>query len=1802
MHTGQRQDTPHGTEEIRRAPEERFKNREIPERWFSDDAYDENWRAYVGYDPTHLPVEEGPEPGPEQMTRMGIELPAHRSSMICFMLPEDVARAVEEQVRGVVGDEAEPWNKLHVTLCVFDTPPDQDGADLVAEIARKVCAEYGPVSLRFTGIAQFESSDGVFPTVATVTGNGLAALRTDLVRAMEDAGIPVRTEYDLLPHCTLAYLSDQELAISPPTAEWTAEFVDVVTAQDALRGAQSGGWPQPVCVVCGAPAGAEQPCSACQRHHRRILEMRPELSVERAWEVLHKIHKDVGEKLEREQSGRTAQELDACVCGHGRSVHRDGRGLCFQCYDASDHGLLPYCQRFRWSREAQASGDWWGGASYQQQLDYLKQHPKTRKKPTKGKDPREEKAEPGTIEPAPSVVKVTQADVEGWHKDMRQMTKLYKELVAAIPEPAAVWRMEPEERAEYERKEQEVGKQYLAVSQQLGTFTKKLREWARNVVGTEDSHLAGEVRAKAHMVGHAVYRMVPDKWAGTGELRTPNFSEMRQKWKPALAQEQEHVREALRAVETYVAEKGGELERPPVVERFEQDGVQFEIAGPGRTPELTEQARAVAQRVGDVRRKLDKSGLGKLMEGLTIRVTADPAEANLGHAAATYDKSQDVVRMLPGTFEFATSPDDWDGNLIHELGHRLYFRMMTDQAVQGWRDELSEMAGAITEDSIQDFVDRYLRPAAEKREFWWYEEDAIKAQAAESGDPVAIALSGHLPSYEAAASPEGAAEHFKKFLLDERVYEEPISEYAKTNAEEAFAEAIRIYVNGPKGEGKFMGDARLGPRTRAILQRVVETSGMRLSAEQRLLAALGIEADWFDDLPYQKQVQYKKEHPKSKKQPGTSKKPSGKSLEEGKPEAPGPKGPSKSPVLAPDAPLDRPPPGQEIDVKPLPPGVDLDDFKLRVDGEQATEVAAALREGIERAADLCQISPPICTENLGIERKDMPQLAPDVIEKFIGSLKAKGIGVEDGTEHVGRLKATQKEIDAGKVTGMVEAVGAGKFAPQDAPIVVSRDGFVLDGHHRWAALLVLNPDNQMKVRKVDMDAKDLVDAANSFEGVEQRGFGAARLLASLGFDAYTDERGWERNSDGQREHRRVMEEKLDRSLKKSEDVHHKNEDKSDNRPSNLEVIDHAEHTREHKTAQAEIACDTCGIEIPFGEEVVVGERLKDGKRFYHRQCLPDPARQMCAICGAEIQTDAGLWHYGPNPLSETVQPYHDRCLDLSKLYARKRLLATLDVSAAEADFNLGDEVTLQETMLGLRQGDVGEVVGVQGYMIGVVFEDHPQAVMYVDKDLIAPAPEEPEEEGGEEPEEGGDFGPMEPQARLLAALGIDEWWIEAQARWWSDLTPTQQRDYLQDHPRSKLKPTETKPVKTPEGKELAPGEMTIEKQVELWNVRGALVAIPQKRKWLPKLDHLPEDLKKAYWDGDEPKPERKELVDRIIEEHLKGVEPVPPDQKPTVIFTMGGASSGKSTSFDDPEGPFKKLGLDKQFVVSDPDRIKGYLPEYLEAIGDPKYLAAAGKEDTGVSAKNAARMAHWESKAIESSLWAESLRTRRNTIVDGTGSDLEGMKTKIQKFKDAGYHVQLLMTDLDADLAKPRVSARAERTGRFVPMDVVDDQFATIPGNFEELAEMADDFSLFDATPEYPAKPVLMYERFGGKTDTYDEDWLKDFRDKATKSRERRKGTVDSSKKSAYDVNGGTHERQARQEGQEGSATGSRSQQAAQAERFPGCAFSRRRPQEGACLQGRRGSGVASEGLTSRLRLLSSLGATCHNPSTRTKP
>ena len=158
--------------------------------------------------------------------------------------------------------------------------------------------------------------------------------------------------------------------------------------------------------------------------------------------------------------------------------------------------------------------------------------------------------------------------------------------------------------------------------------------------------------------------------------------------------------------------------------------------------------------------------------------------------------------------------------------------------------------------------------------------------------------------------------------------------------------------------------------------------------------------------------------------------------------------------------------------------------------------------------NLCKITVPgtnlYCDNNLGIPRDEMPQFkgksepgSPadkmpkdkngevDTEEVFKKMLADKGIKTADTEVPSDSLKASQSELVGAKVAGMTKALEEDPLnAGITAPIYVSRDGYVIDGHHRWAAATSKaikdgKPAN-MKVHVIDMDAKDIIPMANKF--------------------------------------------------------------------------------------------------------------------------------------------------------------------------------------------------------------------------------------------------------------------------------------------------------------------------------------------------------------------------------------------------------------------------------------------------------------------------------------------------------------------------------------------------------------------------------------------------------------------------------------------------------------------------------------------------------------------------------------------------
>ena len=112
---------------------------------------------------------------------------------------------------------------------------------------------------------------------------------------------------------------------------------------------------------------------------------------------------------------------------------------------------------------------------------------------------------------------------------------------------------------------------------------------------------------------------------------------------------------------------------------------------------------------------------------------------------------------------------------------------------------------------------------------------------------------------------------------------------------------------------------------------------------------------------------------------------------------------------------------------------------------------------------------------------------------------------------VADLKPSQSQIWLEKVVGMSLYFGPLKQSSEflhEAPIIVSSDGYILDGHHRFGAAMVSNPSLKLTALKVDMEIRELVKMARSYGnaiGNEQKAAESfeAEYFKRDGYDAET---------------------------------------------------------------------------------------------------------------------------------------------------------------------------------------------------------------------------------------------------------------------------------------------------------------------------------------------------------------------------------------------------------------------------------------------------------------------------------------------------------------------------------------------------------------------------------------------------------------------------------------------------------------------------------------------------------------------------
>lgn len=190
--------------------------------------------------------------------------------------------------------------------------------------------------------------------------------------------------------------------------------------------------------------------------------------------------------------------------------------------------------------------------------------------------------------------------------------------------------------------------------------------------------------------------------------------------------------------------------------------------------------------------------------------------------------------------------------------------------------------------------------------------------------------------------------------------------------------------------------------------------------------------------------------------------------------------------------------------------------------------------------DACNVQVPgtniFCSENKGIPRVKMPQLkgkptaesiadkeypkAPngevDLSGAFRKHLEESGVRVIDTDVPIMHLRATQREADLGKISGMYEAQKAGTM-PRGAPIFTTRDGYIVDGHHTAMSTMIIDQEDgtlgnaRQRVMQIDASIADIIPRANAFAlsmGIPPAGVSSAKPGTAAAGPMADLERAW----------------------------------------------------------------------------------------------------------------------------------------------------------------------------------------------------------------------------------------------------------------------------------------------------------------------------------------------------------------------------------------------------------------------------------------------------------------------------------------------------------------------------------------------------------------------------------------------------------------------------------------------------------------------------------------------------------------------
>jgi len=137
----------------------------------------------------------------------------------------------------------------------------------------------------------------------------------------------------------------------------------------------------------------------------------------------------------------------------------------------------------------------------------------------------------------------------------------------------------------------------------------------------------------------------------------------------------------------------------------------------------------------------------------------------------------------------------------------------------------------------------------------------------------------------------------------------------------------------------------------------------------------------------------------------------------------------------------------------------------------------------KQVTDLCSSLSPfraLCEGNLGIPRSMMPQVNSSVLQHDLAEKTAQGLECIERIIDPTELTPVQSELFVPAISGMIGSWMRNTWDPCKERII-SAAGYVIDGHHRWAACTLLQ--RPMTILDIQDTAQNVLAELNHLQGV-----------------------------------------------------------------------------------------------------------------------------------------------------------------------------------------------------------------------------------------------------------------------------------------------------------------------------------------------------------------------------------------------------------------------------------------------------------------------------------------------------------------------------------------------------------------------------------------------------------------------------------------------------------------------------------------------------------------------------------------------